>query len=228
MKALRGLSPGSAVLVSGVSQIQTDEYRNPVSHRILLNAPKDLKIFKKPPLLTAERAAVILLGLGMVILLGAAWLQLLREKVRKQTDQIVTQLQHEAALQAQYRNVVENASDWIYTVDEIGNFGSSNAAGKRITGYTAEEITKVSFDALVHPEDKADFCAKENEGRTGITRQLRLMRKDGGVIWIETRVSPADEGVSVRKWIGIARDITERKVIEQELKLLRSRGSGIA
>jgi PAS domain S-box-containing protein len=220
VKEFENFAAGSVIRINGVSQIQTDEYRNPTQHRIILNAPSDLKLIAAPPLLTAERAALILMGLGAVILTGAAWLQYLRGKVRRQTDQIVSQLKQEALLQSEYRNVVECASDWIYTVDKCGNIGSSNAAGERITGYTPGEMNQLSFDSLLHPVDRAQMLSREQKdgSREARTQQVRIVRKDGSVIWIEAKVSPAAAVDAEERWIGIARDITERKQIEQELQ----------
>jgi PAS domain S-box-containing protein len=185
----------------------------------VLHSPHDLSIVKAAPFLTTDRAALILGGCSFVILLGATWLQLLRKKVRMQTSQIVEQLKHETLLQSQYKNLVENASDWIYTVDANGRFASSNLAGERVTGYRSEDLFNVRFDELVHLDDRPSLRQQQNpNGTSARTHQLRLKRKDGSIVWLETKSTTMQQVDGENQWIGIARDITDRKLIEQELK----------
>jgi PAS domain S-box-containing protein len=219
--ALDAVHPDSVVRVAGVCQIELDEYRKPISQRIVLPSPGDLQVLERPPLLTAKTAALAIATLGVIILSGAAWVQLLRKKVSQQTSQIVAQLKHEALLQSQYRSLVENASDWIYTVGADERFASSNSAGERITGYSHRELRKIPFENLVHPLDKQNVALNEQldpEKGAAVTQQFRILRKRGDHVWIETRSTPVLQISGQYQWLGIARDITERKLIEEQLQ----------
>ena len=119
-----------------------------------------------------------------------------------------------------YRELVENASDVIYTHDLEGYFTSSNPAGSRVYGYTVQEILQLNIAQIVDPEYLP--VAQENTRRKleGLEEtgpyELLTHRKDGEPVWVEvsTRLVSKD-GVSV-EIEGIARDITERKLAEQE------------
>lgn len=126
-----------------------------------------------------------------------------------------------------YRELVENASDVIYTHDLEGHFTSSNPAGSRVYGYTVQEILHLNIAQIVDPEYLP--VAQENIRRKleGLEEsgpyELLTRRKDGEPVWVEvsTRLVSKD-GVSV-EIEGIARDITERKLAEQERERSLSR-----
>jgi PAS domain S-box-containing protein len=220
-RAFDSVEPESIVNAVGVCHVELDEYRKPVSQRIVLRSPEDLLVLQKPPLLTIKTAALAIAILGLVILSGATWVQLLRKKVNQQTAQIVAQLRQEALLQSQYRSLVENASDWIYTVGSDGLFASSNSAGERITSYSSEELRAVRFEDLVYPPDKENVGPHEQldpEKSAAVTQQFRIVRKQGDLVWIETRSTPVLQISGKYQWLGIARDITERKQIEEQLQ----------
>jgi len=126
-----------------------------------------------------------------------------------------------------YRELVENASDVIYTHDLEGHFTSSNPAGSRVYGYTVQEILQLNIAQIVDPEYLS--VAEENIRRKleGLEEtgpyELVTHRKDGEPVWVEvsTRLVSKD-GVPV-EIEGIARDVTERKLAEQERERSLSR-----
>ncbi|MDX6446944.1 MAG: two-component system, cell cycle sensor histidine kinase and response regulator CckA [Blastocatellia bacterium] len=120
-----------------------------------------------------------------------------------------------------YRDTVENARDIIYTHDLRGNYTSVNKAGEQITGYTREEARTMNVSQTVAPEflDKARqmLGRKLNENEETVY-DLEIIAKDGRRIAVEvnTRLIYRD-GVAVGVE-GIARDITERKHLEAQLR----------
>ena len=58
-------------------------------------------------------------------------------------------------MEERYRDLVENANDFIYTHDLEGNYTSINQAGLRLTGYTREEILTMKAAELVAPDYRA-------------------------------------------------------------------------
>src|SRR5262249_54003156 len=116
-QALPQIQRGSRIRLTGVEQIQFDEYRAPRAFRLLLRGPSDIVVVQTPPALTLERSLTVLGVLTVVIVFGVIWVCSLRQTVRAQTSRISSQLEHETRLQAQYRTIIENATDWIYTVD---------------------------------------------------------------------------------------------------------------
>jgi PAS domain S-box-containing protein/putative nucleotidyltransferase with HDIG domain len=121
-----------------------------------------------------------------------------------------------------YRELVENANDIIYTHDLDGNFTSSNPAASRVYGYALEEILKLNIAEIVDPEYLP--VAQENIRRKleGLQEtgpyELLTHRKGGEPVWVEvsTRLVSKD-GVPV-EIEGIARDITDRKLAEEQVE----------
>ena len=53
-----------------------------------------------------------------------------------------------------YRQVVENATEIIYALDEKGNFTYANPAGLKVTGYSLAELRSFNYADLVLPEHR--------------------------------------------------------------------------
>jgi PAS domain S-box-containing protein/putative nucleotidyltransferase with HDIG domain len=121
-----------------------------------------------------------------------------------------------------YRELVENASDIIFTTDLAGRITSSNPAASRVFGYTIEEILQLNVVDIVAPEHvpllRRRVLAKSHSARHSEPYELLTASKDGSPVWVEvsTRLVLKDgQPASVE---GIARDITARKRAEEELQ----------
>jgi PAS domain S-box-containing protein len=115
-----------------------------------------------------------------------------------------------------YRSLVENASDAIYLRDFEGNFKDANESMFKMTGYSKEELLKLNIDDLIAPEDLAAEPVRHGPMDTDATiiRERKFIRKDGSSFYVEINVKQfGNEGILV-----IARDITDRKRLENELR----------
>ena len=126
--------------------------------------------------------------------------------------------------EARYRSLLENANDIIYSHDLQGNYLSINRAGERITGYAQTEVLGgMSFAQVVVPEhlERAKgMIARKLENPEPTVYEVDIFAKNGQRLTLEvsTRISYRNgEPVAVE---GIARDVTERKRIEQEKQRL--------
>ncbi len=134
---------------------------------------------------------------------------------RKKADNTLRQSEE------RYRELFENANDIIYTHDLTGNFTSINKAAERITGYALQEILKMNIVQVLAPgyRETARQMIEQKVKEGGETRyDLAIIAKDGHEVLLEvnTRIIYEDgKHVGVQ---GIARDITERKRMEEALR----------
>ena len=121
-----------------------------------------------------------------------------------------------------YRTIIENNEDGYYEVDLAGNFTFFNESLCRMTGYARDELMGRNYRQIM---DKTNAKRVYNVFNTVFITQLstravdwELLRRDASKRYIEV-------SVSLRKnlngepigFMGIARDITERKINEQTL-----------
>ena len=116
----------------------------------------------------------------------------------------------------------EYAPDPFYLSDLGGRFIDANKATEKITGYKREELIGKSFLklGLLSPGEApkaVSLLAKNTLGKPTGPDEFTFKRKDGSRVILEIRTFPVKlkEKIFV---LGIARDITERKKIEEELK----------
>ena len=140
----------------------------------------------------------------------------------------------EAALEAtekRYQLLAENVSDVIYTTDMELNLTYVSSSVEVLTGYTAEELVGTSLIELLTPESvwiaieaMKEALNEEQIADQTLTKgesppiQLKLKRKDGSIIWIEsTRTFMRDENKKPTGVLGVARNIEDRKAAENAL-----------
>src|SRR5437867_1653028 len=120
-----------------------------------------------------------------------------------------------------YRDLVENAHDIIYSHDLEGNYTSMNKAGEVITGYPVEEALQLNLSQTVAPEyleSAREMLNRKLAGERITAQEMEIIAKDGRRITVEVNtklVYQAGVPVGVQ---GIARDITERKQLENQLR----------
>lgn len=115
-----------------------------------------------------------------------------------------------------YHSLIEQASDTIYVLDIDGNFTDVNASMCKMTEYTREELLRLNIEDIIDPDELAiDPLPKklENNGQP-VIRERRFRRKGGKIFTVEVNVKKfTDDRIMV-----IARDITDRKRMEAELR----------
>jgi two-component system cell cycle sensor histidine kinase/response regulator CckA len=122
-----------------------------------------------------------------------------------------------------YRELFENANDMIYTMGLDGTITSINQRGEQMTGYTrAELIGKPLGQHLLAPEDAPiarTALQHKLQGKSELTvYEIELTRKDGQRLPVEINSRLLYEGDKPVGIQGIARDISERKRLENELR----------
>ncbi len=121
-----------------------------------------------------------------------------------------------------FRTMFELASVGMAQVDpRSGRWEHVNPKLCDITGYSAEELTKMSVAEVTHPEDRqrdweAFQCVVQGKA-CDFRSEKRYVRKDGAVVWVNVNmaVSCDDAGRPVRG-MAVVEDITGRKQLEEQ------------
>ena len=134
----------------------------------------------------------------------------------------VSRLLERSRLEASYRDLVEQASDMIFTQDLSGKLTSINLAAQKFLGRKPEEIIGNSFFSVfgVIPESNGFGGGLARPQEAGEFRHQFVARSSGGEDrWLDLIVSPIkdklNETIGFR---GLARDVTERKRFEEALR----------
>lgn len=124
------------------------------------------------------------------------------------------------ASEARYQALYENAPDIYTTISPTGEILSINHTGASMLGYEVSELIGESAAKVIHPEDqRAVFGYVERQFThpapdNGI--EYRKIRKDGSVFWVHQRVT-VEPGVSEPRLLVVCRDVTERRILEDQL-----------
>lgn len=124
------------------------------------------------------------------------------------------------ASEQRYRELVENASEIIYTHDLEGSFTSINRAGELITGYSRDEILRMNIVQLVAPASR-ELVARliERQASTNAAAdELTFLTKEGRELTMEVSIRFLYQEWRVSAVLGIARDVTQRRQFEEQLR----------
>jgi diguanylate cyclase (GGDEF)-like protein/PAS domain S-box-containing protein len=215
------LQPGSLVEVVGVCSLPAVEAGAPRAFQISTRQTSDLRVLQSPSWWTAGRVRALLAISAGTFLCALGWAAVLRRRVRQQTAVIRERLEHEAALEQRYRDLVENANDLVFSLDADGRFTSINAAAERILGYSRDEILERSLVDITSSRHKAlALLASRPATIAGVPNgyALEVMAKDGHRVVLEVNARARMENGRTLAVQGIARDITERNRAEEELR----------
>lgn len=98
---------------------------------------------------------------------------------------------------------------------------SINAMYEKITGRKREEMIKLGWAAITHPDDLQENLDKYNQLQEGkidsYSMQKRFIRPDGSIVWVDMTVARLNFEGSRYNHISIVQDITERKQMEDAL-----------
>jgi PAS domain S-box-containing protein len=123
---------------------------------------------------------------------------------------------------AYHAHLLENIRDAVTATDERFALTAWNKGAEKMFGWTADEVLGRNVWEVVRSDmsDEQRAEARRQLAETGGRRaEVRTYRKDGAPIWVESR-STALRGPQgeITGYLGIHRDITERKRREKELE----------
>ncbi|HYT91820.1 MAG TPA: PAS domain S-box protein, partial [Gemmataceae bacterium] len=135
---------------------------------------------------------------------------------RKRAEEALTESE------ARYRDLFENANDVIYTLDLKGRITSVNRRAEQTFGYTRAECLGRNAAEMIPPEHHArmyEALRRKLQGETTpTTYEVEMICKNGRRVPLEisSRLIVRDgRPVGIQ---GIARDATERRLVEETLR----------
>jgi PAS domain S-box-containing protein len=165
---------------------------------------------------------VFLFGLTLtawVLLLVGFW-QRRAERMQRVVDAGAQALEK---TRQQQEAILQTVADGIITIDPAGLITSFNGAAENIFGYQAREVLGKNVSLLLPANDRQEherFTANSRLYQPRIINRARDLvgcRKDGSLFPLELNVAPyvTDSG---NGYVGVLRDITERKRAEDQLR----------
>ncbi|MEM2147916.1 MAG: PAS domain S-box protein [Candidatus Bathyarchaeia archaeon] len=136
----------------------------------------------------------------------------------KKTEKALTESER------QNRILVEASPDVIYSISLDGKLASLNPAFEKITGWKCEEWIGKPFTALIHPDDVTKAMESFQKTLAGEPEpvELRVISKSGEYLIGEFTSVPMIEDGKIVGELGIARDVTSRKMYEENLQKINT------
>jgi len=162
---------------------------------------------------------VIVFGSIYVISFERRWAKVLEEEVTKKTEYLTKTLDKLEKSEEKYRTLVESAEDLIYTIDQEGNYLSMNRYATRFfRGESDELIGKNIYDLFSKESAELQMSFARQVFNTGknvnVKHPVQVGKRE---YWFTSNfVGIKNENGTVFNVLGISRDITERKKMEDE------------
>ncbi|MDD4689553.1 MAG: PAS domain S-box protein [Eubacteriales bacterium] len=129
-----------------------------------------------------------------------------------------TRVRAEQALkesEKKYSSYIENAPYAVFVTDENGQYIEANSAASTITGYSREQLLKMTIKDFSPEEcvNEAMRCFTSMLETGNIRTELKYIHKDGSIRWWTV------DGVKIseNRFLGFSIDITSKKQAEEEL-----------
>jgi PAS domain S-box-containing protein len=154
---------------------------------------------------------IILFGGLFINFIILSWSNLLEQEVTKKTAELTKSEQ-------KYKSLVENAEDIIFSINYSGNFLSVNKYGAAFFGKTEEDIVGHNIsEILSRPSAETFLLTIQKVFDTKESRQItHLVIIGERQFWFNTNLRRLfDEAGNIYAVLGISRDVTERRKIEE-------------
>jgi PAS domain S-box-containing protein len=157
-------------------------------------------------------------------------LQASEEEVRSNLDFVSALKEQLQVRERQFREVVENATDMIYELDEHGKFAYANPVMEAITQYSKAELNNMVYWDILHPDHKARVVEfYQNQMRNQLENtylEFPICTKNREEVWVGQNVRMFFQDNWVLKVSVVARDITglysAQKAVQKSESLFRS------
>ena len=135
--------------------------------------------------------------------------------------------------ESRYRLMAESSADVIALVNLKGVRTYASPAVREVLGWDPEEIVGKPSLQLVHPDDTPQFqdtLRQFSEGADSRFNIVRMLRKDGSYLWIETNTRAVRDSATgeLVEMLASMRDVSTRVEREMKLEEARSRAEDMA
>ena len=123
--------------------------------------------------------------------------------------------------QEKYRNVVESIGEGLFVTDKDGVVTYLNPEAERLTGYKTAEVIGKQIKELVSKDviKTIDFpLQKVIKGEPSQSFEAEFRRKDNTLVFVEVTLIANKKDGDIIEFMGVIRDITDRKHSEEKLK----------
>jgi len=127
---------------------------------------------------------------------------------------------HLREIEGRFLALAENSNDLIFELDANGRFAYVGPNCQRVIGYTPLQLVGSLFYKMLHSDDQARIVAQfQAIIRDFKTSQglFRICRADEHWRWMESTLVAFYNAEHEQRLICVARDITERKKLEEQL-----------
>ncbi len=132
----------------------------------------------------------------------------------------------------QFNRMMDSVSDIIMVLDAQGNITFESPSTARILGYSPGHFIGTSPFPLIHEEDVenvlAEFAEVIRNENTGTPTEFRIRRADGSWIWLAAVGNNLSEAPGVQGMVITARDVTEKRQMEDKLRQSEARFRDLA
>jgi len=153
--------------------------------------------------------------LALLVVASAFFIILLKRQVRKATSDIVER-------EARFRSYIDNSPDGVFITDMNGRYLEVNPAAVRLTGYSESELLLMRLGDILSPGsvDSALLSLDLLKQSGQCKADLEFRHKNGANYWLTLDAVK----LSGDRYLGFAKDITEKKWIEEALLFLAQCG----
>lgn len=154
--------------------------------------------------------------------------------LRQKNKELVEQVKR---TEYKYQDLIENASDLIFTLDLEGHFVFINRRLNSSVGYDRNDWIGRRFPELVVPEDRETAQVNFEQAINGKSRIFEVsVRPDAeNYVYLSINMNPIFERGEINGCVAIARNITDKKTLEGQLielknfneSIIQSMGSGL-
>ena len=116
-----------------------------------------------------------------------------------------------------YRSLIENSMDLISILNMDGTIRYASPSHERMLGYPLDELVGKNVLSFVHSQDKARVQTALVKGNDGRPVECRVRHCDGSWRMLESFSRDLSHVAGVNGMVVNARDITERKHLEEQL-----------